>query len=232
MRAGFEVFTDNGHLQITDQIPAIGFIRKGSVISSVPGAFQVSAEARIPLNDISEICAFSCAAPVSLLYYDAATSEMVLGVDTAAANSVQVDYYVFGLQTKTSNAGLQLFDSYGQLTYDSSWQLFSPVSSVGVGSHSFRSGHKYAVLPVNYYTKVVFSGVRFPSPADAFELIHDRYDDACRVINHTVTVANAKTFAYSRTYQYPPFQPLPNSYYSERDNGASTAYLVIDVTNF
>lgn len=147
-----------------------------------------------------------------------------------SAGGAQVHWYVFDTPTSGGNDyGLQVFNSAGQLTFDSS-RKYARVRALqsGVGSQTYDSGRLYAVATLGSSRRRRVTSQ--PDPFNPLLVNWQAFDEqiAARVNGATVQTEWQTVISVSSLQPVDPaFVPLPWS-----DTLANSQFAVIDVTGY
>ena len=147
-----------------------------------------------------------------------------------SAGGAQVHWYVFDVPTSSSGGyGLQVFNSSGQLTFDSS-RKYARVRALqsGVGSQTYDSGRQYAVAALVPARRRQVN--TWPDPVNPFLVHWETFDQqiAARVNGATVqTEWQTVIHATSLEPMDPAFAPQPWG-----DSASNAQFAIIDVTGY
>lgn len=174
MPAGFQIFRDNGAIQITSDYSSLALVESGSITTNVRDSRFFYLQSSYTFTRPG------CVSPVMLVrpYINIGMGHVIGmsgGVGTFKIDMVgdvgQVcNYWIFD-QAPTPPAhgnGLQVFRSDGSLAFDSSMQWLRVVdivdaNSLAVGSSwAFKSGHTYGVMVLNDTSRTANDGNAAP----------------------------------------------------------------------
>lgn len=228
MPVGFQSTNDAGAFQIDSELRALTIRNKGNVTSGFFEPGTSTSYASIPVSADS-IIAFRApglkVAPVAQWLGS-------LRLAVYGAQLANIAYWEFGPHISGGqNVGMQLFDASGNLNYETSRGTFNYViTQVGTGSLGLAGGRTYAVIPT-----VLFAGMRRYMETTGggvgdYFLIAIVSTDMAQLDSSSLTVTREEYHAYVNG----PFSsatPVPIGWGDDFNNGQTTQYIVVDVTN-
>lgn len=181
MVAGFQVFNNSNTIQITSETINLGFYAKGSIATVAPQArYQVTptlylgdkctskatyANSSFPVGGVF---AFSCASRIAALniYTPRTSSNPSFSLACNGPIGTIIDWWYFapmsGITPSSSGAGMQIFDSSGNLAYDSNYHPIKFIDFLSAdqntatswkqgyaGTRTYPSGRTYAMAHAN-----------------------------------------------------------------------------------
>ena len=199
---------------------------KGTVISETAPGLGASLSRATVAVAADEILAFA-STPYAHL---GAKRSGVQDIFVDASPGASVDWYKFKIQTSSSaTAGLQLFDAAGNLLFCATQKPIRISSVIGTGSHSLTAGRTYAFLPAQVYV----SEERFWAATNVgtdidWLAVSAATADCIRRISGGAEVASRVVSSVGSG----PYDEQFDGWAGTSNNGMTTSYLVLDVTNF
>lgn len=223
MPVGAEIFNDSGAYLIDGANYNACFRRKGSVTTTAfyDGRTTLSkAEVAVAAD---EILAFACIYPTALI--GASQGNMRLAVMSAPGAALL--YWVFGPPSSSGSFGMQIFNAASQLVYDA---VRLPIRiaglHTGISTSNPPAGKTYAVLAMQTRTQLERTWAEFtPGQGILGSMIRM---DAAAVSGNTIITSNQVIDSYTSGLTSGP----PVGWELSTSNGATTRYLIVDVSNY
>lgn len=232
MPAGLEIFNDSGSYVIDGEYVNPSVVRSGVGVFARESANSedVVGQVRVPIF-AGEAIAFASDALCGL----AGTIDGYARIATENPNIGRtVRWWVFkmGDPGQTSDAGLQVWGEDGAKVFDSAWKILRVVTVAGVGAAiSVPAGRQYAVIPSQVRMTVERSQSGSPDPQIPNLVTRRTLAEGVRIVSGVLTVeVGAILGQWARAY-FPGGNTVPG-WSGNFLNGLTTAYLVIDVTDY
>lgn len=232
MPAGLEIFNDTGSYVIDGEYTNPSVVRSGvgTFARESNTSADVVGQVRVPIFP-GEVLAFASDALCGL----AGTINGYARIATENPNiGKTVRWWVFrmGDPGDTSDAGLQVWGADGGKVFDSAWKILRVVTVAGVGAAvSVPAGRQYAVIPSQVRMTVERSQSGNSNPQLPNIVVRRTLAEGVRIVSGVLTVeVGAILGLWSRTF-FPGGNTVPG-WPGTFFNGLTTAYLVIDVTDY